>query len=307
MAHDNGYIITAMDWRGMSIFDLPMVIQVLLSKPHLFQAVRDNLIQGYASKLALQHFSRNGMLSMKWLSFQSDVDSTTNPIPTHRGRPPVFVFYGISMGGILGAGYMALSGPTGLIARGILNGGGTPFAFIMTRSLDFAIFDFLLLLTFYNNRHVRIVMSLLQMAWDSVEGSGFLAPPFLEPFPPALIQAGLGDPVVPTMAAESLARAFHAAILPKNPIQPYGVPIASSSLNGTNAILTELLYERENQSLPANNVFAKSNDVHDCLPQDVKMIDQIAEFINSGRIVDPCISDGCRRTSAHCSLPYFSF
>ena len=303
MAHENGYIITAMDWRGMSIFDLPMVVKVLLSKPHLFQAVRDNLIQAYANKFALQHFSQNSLLSMEWLSFRLEADSTTNPIPTFQGRPPVFVFYGISLGGILGAGYMALSGPTGLIARGILNGGGTPFALIMTRSLDFTIFDFLLLLNFYNNRHVRIVMSLLQMAWDSVEGSGVLAPPITEPFPPTLIQAGLGDPIVPSMAAESLARAFHAAILSKNPIQPYGISI---SVNGTSTVvIAELLYEKEYQSFPTNNVYAKRNDVHDCLPQDEQMIAQIAEYINTGRLVDPCIADGCRRASAHCLLPRF--
>ncbi len=285
----------------MSIFDLPMVIQMLLFKPHLFEAIRDNLIQAYASKLALQHFSRHGLLSMNWLSFTSNKSVTSNPIPVaSRGEQPVFVFYGISLGGILGAGYLALAGSTGLIARGILNGGGTPFALIMTRSLDFVIFDFLLLRTFYNNRHVRIIMSLLQMAWDSVEASGALASPITEPFPPVLIQAGLGDPVVPTMAAESMARAFHAVVLTNNPIQPFDISVASSSFGAPTAVLTELLYETEYQKFPSNNVQTGGNDVHDCLPQDEKMIGQIAEFINTGLILDPCTKDGCRRESAKC-------
>lgn len=91
MANDNGYIQIAMDWRGMSSYDLAVIIKVLIGKPNLFKAVRDNLIQGYANKLAFQHFSQNGMLD--WLSFGDGVR-----IPTLNDQPPVSVFYGISQG-----------------------------------------------------------------------------------------------------------------------------------------------------------------------------------------------------------------
>jgi len=49
---------------------------------------------------------------------------------------PVF-FHGISLGAILGAGYVR-SSP--YISRGILNVGGSPFALILTRSSDFTAF-----------------------------------------------------------------------------------------------------------------------------------------------------------------------
>mmetsp|Transcript_1339 Transcript_1339/g.3786 ORF Transcript_1339/g.3786 Transcript_1339/m.3786 type:complete len:121 (-) Transcript_1339:1326-1688(-) len=98
MANENGYVVTAMDWRGMSSFDLPIVIKTLIGKPRVFQAVRDNLIQGYANKFALQHFMRNGLLSIDEMKFDG------NMIPTFEGREPSYVFYGISQGGILGAG-----------------------------------------------------------------------------------------------------------------------------------------------------------------------------------------------------------
>jgi len=163
MAHDEGYVIVAMDWRGMSSFDLFVVVKTLLSKPSLFQAVRDNLIQGYANKFALQHFSQNGMLLFDWFQFQSSEASEKRTAPTLNGEPPVSFFYGISQGGILGAGYASLSGPTKLIQRAALGVPGTPFALIMTRSLDFAGYDALMLLDFYNNRHVRIFLALAQM------------------------------------------------------------------------------------------------------------------------------------------------
>lgn len=302
MAHEQGYIIMAMDWRGMSAFDLPIVTKTLMSTPRLFQAVRDNLIQGYANKFALQHFAQNGMLSMDWLHFRAGFRRAV-PIPTYQGRTPTFVFYGISQGGILGAGYSALSGPTGLIARSILGVPGTPFALIMSRSLDFAGYDQILLRNFYSNRHVRILLSLVQMAWDSVEGSGVLAPPLTEPFPRMLLQAGLGDAVVPTLAAEALARAFGASILPHNPIQPFGLPISSpanETWDGPNVTLTELLYQPEYKSLPQSDVYAKRNEVHVCVRRDRKLILQITEFINTGRVIDSCALDGCVRKRARC-------
>jgi hypothetical protein len=59
------------------------------------------------------------------------------PTPTLDEKPPVNIFYGNSQGGILGAGYTALSGTTGLIDRGVLGVPGTPSVVIMSRSLEF--------------------------------------------------------------------------------------------------------------------------------------------------------------------------
>lgn len=301
MAHNEGYVIMAMDWRGMSVFDLLVVGRVLLSRPRLFQAVRDNLIQGYANKLAMAHFSQNGMLSMDWFRFEGPVGET-GTVPLLDGKPPTPVFYGISQGGILGAGYVSLSGLTGLFERAVLGVPGTPFAMIMTRSLDFVGYDKLLLLNFYDNRHVRGLLALVQMAWDSVEGSGVLATPVREPIPRLLLQAGLGDAVVPSIAAEALARGLNASVLPNNPrLAIYGVPVAEpadGAQDGPPVTLTEIMYEEEYSALPVDDkppALAGRNRVHLCVRLDPVMIGQIAEFINTGRVIDVCVAGGCRR------------
>jgi hypothetical protein len=301
MANDEGYLVMAMDWRGMSAFDLLVVGRVLLSRPRLFQAVRDNLIQGYANKLAMVHFSQNGMLSMDWLRFVAP-EGDIATVPLLDGKPPTPVFYGISQGGILGAGYVSLSGATGLFERAVLGVPGTPFALIMTRSLDFVGYDKLLLLNFYDNRHVRGLLALVQMAWDSVEGSGVLATPVREPVPRLLLQAGLGDAVVPSMAAEALARAVNASVLPSNPrLDIYGVPVADpadDAQDGPPATLTEIRYEEEYATLSVDDkppALAGRNTVHLCVRLDPVMIGQVAEFINTGRVIDVCVSGGCRR------------
>jgi hypothetical protein len=295
MANDHGYILTAMDWRGMSTFDLPVVIKVMIGKPNMFEAVRDNLIQGYANKLALQHFTARHLLDMEWLQFErSDIPRLDYD------HPPTRVFYGISQGGILGAGYTSLLGPTGLIERGILGVPGTPFSLVMTRSLDFVAYDTLLLMCFYNNRHVRILLSLVQSGWDSLEASGVLAPPVKERRPRLLLQAGLGDPIVPTSAAEALARALGASTLPNNPRRIFGIPTeaaANITWNGPDVTLTELLYEKEYNMLPKDDIHAPFNSVHYCVRQDRQLQGQIAEFVNTGRITNPCAEDQCRRDS----------
>lgn len=295
MANDNGWIVVGMDWRGMSAFDLPVVIKTLLSDLDLFEAIRDNLIQCYASKIAFQHFAKHHLLD--WLRLEG------SRIPTLGGVvPPPYVYYGSSQGGILGAGYTALSGTYHMIDRAILGVPGTPFAMIMTRSNDFQGYDQLLLLNHYNNRHVRIALTLVQMAWDSVEASGLLSPPVNQPYPRILMQCGLGDDTVPTSAAENLARAFGAKTLPSHPREVFGLEqskpadaISSSSSSssttpwmGPHVTFTEVLFEREYNSLPEDNAFPPSNPIHFCLRLDEMLIEQVVEFTNTGRIINPC-------------------
>lgn len=338
MANANGYIITAMDWRGMSSFDLLMVVKVLMSTPKTFEAVRDNLIQGYANKLVLQHFTRHGLLDLDWIRFKTG-SNQHHSIPLYQGLRPPSIFYGISQGatelidrsilglsgtpfaliltrsldfnspgGILGAGYSALSGPTKLIDRSILGVPGTPFALILTRSLDFNGYDKILLLNFYNNRHVRILLSLVQMAWDPAEGSGMLAPPLTESFPPTLLQAGLGDVEVPTVACEALARGLGASTLPNSPREIFEMSVVDftdarlGSEENPPAVLTELLYVKEYAELPVGDKTRHFNSVHFCVRQDPLLIRQLTTFVNDAKIIDPCKDDGCIRKRVTCGV-----
>lgn len=298
MAHEEGYVIIAMDWRGMSVFDLPTVVRTLMAEPSLFESIRDNLIQGYGNKYALQHFARNGLFEMDAMRFNS------KSIQFRERKGPSYVFYGISQGGILGAGYTALSGVTGLIDRGILGVPGTPFVLILSRSLKFLLlYDNVLLLNFQNNRHVRIFLSIVQSAWDPVEASAALAPPIREPVPRLLLQAGLGDNIVPSVAAEALARGLNARLLPYSPRDVFGLTTgkaADGSQDGPNATFTELMYDDVYKSLPEKNIASPSNNVHFCVRRDPAMVKQVVEFINSGRVLDPCVADGCHRKDHGC-------
>jgi len=203
MANDNGYLLVAADWRGMSMFDLPIIMKVLLADPSLFRATLDNLVQGFVAKMTMLHYVQNGMLEAEWMAFEG-AEGGMMRVPVTENLE--INFYGISQGGILGAGYNAMMGVTGMLQRSILGVPGTPFALIMGRSADFEAFKNVMLLNFFNTRHVKIMTSLIQMAWDTLEAGGLLAPPVNEVVPPVLIQAGYGDVEVPVVSAHILAR-----------------------------------------------------------------------------------------------------
>ena len=151
----------------------------------------------------------------------------------------------------------------------------------------------------------------MQLAWDPVEGSGLLAPPITEPFPPIILQAGLGDPTIPREATEALARAYKACVVPNNPRRNiFGLTQLNSmtalSRHPCNVTLTELLYKEE-YPFPLDDVSPgssqqHSNVVHMCLRQDCALISQMTHFINTGEVIDPCESDQCVRSNVSCFL-----
>lgn len=310
VAEDQGYLIVAMDWRGMSSFDLPVILKGMLASPNLIQATRDNLIQGYACKLVMQHFAKNGLLEQEWLGFSKRGSSEISTIPIYNNSTtPLSIYYGNSQGGIFGAAYTALLGKTGLIDRAILGTPGTPFSLVLYESNEFNIYDALMTQNFYNQRHIRIAFAVIQLAWDTVEASSVLAPPVNEPYPPMLLQSGLGDPLIFHLATEALARAYNASILSNNPRKKiFGVSTANESTTPY-VTWTELLYEHEFQQISSiDNIVkirgntTKNTLIHECVRQDCALIDQMVQFINSGRIVDPCWADQCLRTFVPCYI-----
>jgi len=144
------------------------------------------------------------------------------------------------------------------------------------------------------------------MAFDSVGASGHLAPPIeLERTPRVLLQAGIGDAEVTTIAAELLSRAFHASLLPNNPRQKvFGLPLeqpANDTYNGPRSALTEILYKRDKEKLPDTNIAPRVwNGVHLCVRQEKNLQYQIVNFINTGYIIDPCEAGTCIKEKADC-------
>lgn len=294
MSHDQGYILVASNWRGMSIFDIPVIVKAFAADPNIIMNIRDGIIQGYAFKAGITHFCKHSLLEMDFMKFHN------NPIKLRSGEKPRIIFYGISQGGILGSAYSTLMSQSTLLDGAAIVSAGTPFAAIMTRSsIFFDKYQNLMLLNLIHNRHVRIFISILQMVYDCVEAGGVLALTKMEDRVPTLLQAGIGDSVVTTIATRILARSYGASIFPSNPTKIFELPIfAMDDHIEVKSVYTEFLYEEEARSLPPSDTDGGFNPVHICARSDPYAIEQLTEFINSGKFLDVCPDKGCRRKSS---------
>ena len=168
LSHEQGYIMIASDWKGMTVFDVPMIAKALASDPSLIFNIRDSIIQGFAFKAGIAHFCRSSLLNMDFMKFRK------GPINYSSDNSIRMLFYGISQGGILGSAYSTFMGRSKVLDGAALVSGGTPFSTIMSRSIIFPAYQKLMLLNLSGKRSVRIFITIMQMCYDSVEAGGIL-------------------------------------------------------------------------------------------------------------------------------------
>jgi hypothetical protein len=301
-ANEEQYIILAMDCRGFSSFDYPLVIKVLLGAPHLTQSLRDHAIQGFVSRMVLHEFARSGMLDCEWMQFtetqaDNNVRKQLHPLPKSPDIKITHAYYGISMGGIFGAGYTALIGSTGVIDRAVLTAAGTPFTSVIFASDDAPGFVAAMSLGVYKLQHVRIFMVLMQLAFNILDGSSALTPPLSEPLVPTLLQASAGDTTVSTATSEDLARAYNARVVSAyNRDNILGIPSDTNDNTTSHAVLTELFYEDAAALVPVDNrPLLHGTSIHICSRWDPAFLHQLTTFISTGEFIDPCADDFCYR------------
>jgi hypothetical protein len=288
IANDNGYLIFASNWRGMSYLDIPIVFKAFVSQPDLMMSIRDNIIQGYANRAALQEFASVGLVEL------SGQGINMKPPPDGQLRK---IFYGISQGGILGSAFSALLAPYNLLDGSIIVSAGTPFSLLMSRSTIFPAYNTLLRLGLHNARHVRIFISIMQMLYDSIEVGGVLTSDTERV--PTLLQQGFGDATVTNIASNYMLRAYDTSTFSSNPIHPYGIHIEK---NESVAYSTDILYKEEFQNLPSINSGTTKNKVHICARKDGTLLNQMIEFCNTGTFLNVCEQDPnkCIRGVASC-------
>mmetsp|Transcript_84014 Transcript_84014/g.237921 ORF Transcript_84014/g.237921 Transcript_84014/m.237921 type:complete len:753 (+) Transcript_84014:1480-3738(+) len=158
MAQDNQWVLVATDWRGMTRFDTPVVLQALMSEPQkiintvgnikqsfVHQALLLSLAPSLASEQLVKGSTEVDADSSWWSAFSSASTTTTtdsftdsfNATSDH-GELAFLesvprVFYGVSNGAVLGAGYTSWVAPTKLLSRAALTSGGANFAGLLLR------------------------------------------------------------------------------------------------------------------------------------------------------------------------------
>lgn len=280
MANEYKWILFASDWYGMSKFDVLNVAKYLLSDLDSWAVVPEMTMQGFINRILLLKFITG--------KFAEDDSVKVNNIPTIDGSK--FGYYGNSQGGILGGALMAASPDH---KRGVLGVAGTPFALLLSRSVDFAFYHALLNLNLYTWRHIRLAISLLQMLWDAGESAGWLNV-LADSDKQILMHVAIADGEVTPLGAHIMARTYKCSTVKPQTRPIYGVTEREAPFNGS--AIVEWKYT-DVPDAPATDTPPTGFNTHECPRRETVAQLQIREFLESGMIQQfcegPCIQPHC--------------
>lgn len=287
-ANKMGYILWAMDWRGFSRYDIPLVARMLMHDSKLIASVEAAVIQGYVSKLA-------GKLIVRHiLQYEGIALGVPDTSLTALSRIPNY-YYGDSMGSILGAGYICFVN----YQRAALMVGGSPFTFLLGRSDLFSLYLQLLKILYYNAVDIRIAMTSWQLPLDAAESSGWKNTGEYNK-KNILLQVGLGDSTVTPIAGRILGANVNASLLDpsffqvafmrtiQQPSPNIGIPL-TPGLN----VLFQGMYTSDFASIHKNAVIQTGTNVHGCFPSNPRVMQQNSYFVGSGSVINPCGNSAC--------------
>jgi hypothetical protein len=221
-AADHGYALLATDWIGLTTPDQPFIAVILESgELENYESMFAQLSQSMVNALVLMRTGTGGLAADP--TFGAYLD------PSRR------YYYGISLGGIMGSLYLALSPD---VERGVVDVMGAPFVTLLDRSRQFDTFFDIANAAFPDPRDVQLSLTLLQMLWDRVEPNGFLPHVSGNPLPgtpdhTVLMRLALGDHSVSNVGAEYMARTIGAPLVDQGTGEVFGLDTVAAPHTGT--------------------------------------------------------------------------
>ncbi|MCA9659815.1 MAG: hypothetical protein KC486_15840 [Myxococcales bacterium] len=278
MADDNGWVIIASDWTGMAGDDVGAVINMLAFEMSRFSILPERTMQGFAQKMAALRMVRG--------NFASDPAVTFGGVSVI--DPDHFAYYGNSQGGILGGGYLAASPD---LTRGVLGVGGTPYALLLPRSVDFDGYFYLLKDAYEDHRQIIVNLMAAQTLWDPGEAAGWAWAMNREPSPgipkkDVLLQVAIGDAQVTTLGAQIQARAYGAATIAPQTRPVFGVAEKEAPFTGSGFV--EWYYSDVPDEPVVNLPPKKDFDTHQCPRKEAAAQAQLRDFVVDGVINQHC-------------------
>ena len=286
----HGLIFAGADLIGMSEEDADGAGLTIVTEVSLFTWIADRLHQGMLEYLLLTR-------------------ALQRQLPTHamfaeRGivvDPDRAFYQGNSQGGIFGAALVALSPD---ITRGHLGVPGQNYSMFLQRSTGFVPFYGVVQSIYPSTADQAIIINLLQLLWDGTENSSYLrhlsAEPFGDQAPSYILAAPTkGDYLVPPISFEAAARTTALQIPALERYDPVrALPLAPKATyprTGSGIVLWGLGNEwpaadRANRPPPEHPL----GDPHEDLRHLDAHADQMVHFLETGEIVDTCLSPrGC--------------
>jgi hypothetical protein len=282
LADEEGFVVVAADWWGMSAPDQAVVLDKLTNDPANVLAFTDRVHQGMANFLALAHHAQGTIPALPELQIGGAPAYDASAI----------YFYGISMGHILGATYLALS-PT--IERAVLGVGAANFSLMMFRARPFQAFLALIALGNQDPLDQQKFSVLVQPAFDRIDPVTYAPYVLASPLSGApaqrrvLVHAGVGDAAVPNVASY-----YHARILGLELIEgsstfvPLGLGTAVAPIDGSALNIFDFGIEPHVEATPADD-----NVVHESVRRAAASKAQVSAFLRPGGLIEQTCSGVC--------------
>ena len=264
----------AMNWTGMSTYDVPAIAVMLTQDVSDFALLPERSQQGFLEWIAMVRLMKATLYSDAAL--QVDGVSVIDP--------EQIVYYGNSQGGILGGAYVAMSPD---IKRGVFGVTGGPYQMLLTRSVDFDPFFKIFKEKFVDQKKITVAMAGMQHLWDPSESAGWLhAFRDTQPEREGLLQVAQGDAQVSVLGAHFQARGIGAKLITPVARPIFGLEEVASGHTGS--ALVEWAYSDVDPDPVINTPPNEDTDTHECPRRSLAGQEQIQIFLETGVIENTC-------------------
>ncbi|MDX2168076.1 MAG: hypothetical protein SF182_13465 [Deltaproteobacteria bacterium] len=296
------YIAGATDWRGLSAPDLGFVAGEIIglgeSKLHQFPALPDRLRQGMLNTLVLGRMMKRGLFNRD-AAFQRAGGAGVFPGPESE-----MYYYGISLGGIMGTWFSAL---TPDVERFGVDVPAINFSCLLQRSTQFSSYDTLLDGIGISDPLDKLLgLQLLHELWVSAEPAGYARHITGDPLPGSgeakriLMTPAWLDKQVSNQCSEIAARTLQLANLAPGSLQRglQGIPDVDGPLASAYVMYDSGAFDLFNPAhapfIPplANQIPSAKCDPHGARPAIPAGIRQLVNFLRpDGQVENFCNGD----------------
>ncbi len=281
MANREGFILYAVDWKGMAEDDYDSVVLMIALGLDRFAIIPERSLQGFVEFAAATRMM-NGAIGSDPALTVGEVDGA----PVSGIDVTQSYYYGNSQGGIYGGAYLTYQPE---IQRGVLGVPGGPYSLLLSRSSDFTQFFILFQAEYPDQRDITMWMALMQNLWDRSDPGGLLRQFNQEPLDgvahQALLQDAIGDWQVTTLGAHNMARAYGAVLIEPAYQDVWGLETVSAPHAGS--ALVE--FDTRQPEVPFENVPpTEGEDPHSEPRNSLAGQEQLWHFLTTGEVIHTC-------------------
>ena len=290
MSNEHDALYCATKWAGFSEDDIPTAVAALQDFSN-FPTFVDRMSQGLVNQLVLGRL----MLADNGLSIEPEF---MRPDGSALLDASELYFDGNSQGGIMGLALAAISTDLQRATLGVV---GMNYSTLLNRSVDFDVFETILVPAYPDPVDRAIGIAAIQMLWDPAEGAGYVRHVVADPLAGTrpkdiLMHVAFGDWQVSELTAMVAARTMGVPI--HRPVTERSRELdpgwGLETLDYDEATSALVVWDSGSDPIPFDAVAPNtSRDPHGDPRNDPQVRRQKAAFLFDGELIDVCDAGAC--------------